>query len=85
MLIRITGRIISISNTAETGAYEAMNILDDEHLRSHLRTLLKNVQNGSFAKRLVNNDIPNKREELANHDIETIGKEIRSLMHRDDD
>ena len=75
----------AISNTAETGAYEAMDLLDDEHLRNHLRTLLKNVQDGSFAQRLVNNEIPNKREELANHDIENIGKEFRNLLHRDDD
>jgi len=74
-----------ISNTAESGAYEAMNLLDDEHLRSHLRTLLRNVQEGTFAKRLVEKRIENKREELANHEIEQIGKETRSLMKRDDD
>jgi len=75
----------AISNTAETGAYEAMSLLDDEHLRSHLRTLLKHVQDGSFAKRLVKHKIENKREELRNHEIEQIGKEIRSLMRPDDD
>ncbi len=75
----------AISNTAEMGAYDAMNLLDDEHLLNHLRTLLKNVTDGSFAKRLVENNIENKRDELANHEIEQIGKEIRSLMHPDDD
>ena len=30
----------AISNTAEMGAYEAMDLLDDEHLRSHFRTIL---------------------------------------------
>jgi len=75
----------AISNTAEMGAYEAMNLLDDEHLRNHLRTLLMNVQDGSFAKRLKNKEILNKREEMSNHDIEQVGKEIRSLMHSDDD
>ena len=75
----------AISNTAEMGAYEAMELLDDEHLREHLRTILKNVQNGVFAKRLVNHEIQNKREELGNHEIEQIGKEIRSLMQSDDD
>jgi ketol-acid reductoisomerase len=75
----------TISNTAEMGAYEAMELLDDEHLREHLRTLLKNIQNGAFAKRLVNHEIQNKREELGNHEIEQIGKEIRSLMQSDDD
>ena len=75
----------SISNTAEMGAYEAMNLLDDEHLRSHLRTLLKHIQEGTFAQRLINHKIKNKREELGNHEIEQIGKEIRSLMHPDVD
>ena len=75
----------AISNTAEMGAYEAMNLLDDEHLRNHLRTLLMNVQDGSFAKRLKNKEIQNKREEMSNQDIEQVGKEIRSLMHSDDD
>ena len=79
------GMMAAISNTAEMGAYEAIDLLDDEHLREHLRTLLKNVQNGSFAKRLVNHEIRNKREELENHEIERIGKEIRSLMQSDDD
>ncbi|MBC8309137.1 MAG: ketol-acid reductoisomerase [Phycisphaerales bacterium] len=75
----------AISNTAEMGAYEAMDLLDDEHLRNKLRTLLNNVQDGSFAKRLVKNEIHNKREELRNHEIEKVGKEIRSVMHQDDD
>ncbi|MDP7005230.1 MAG: ketol-acid reductoisomerase [Phycisphaerales bacterium] len=75
----------AISNTAEMGAYEAMQLLDDEHLRAHLRTLLDNVQDGSFAKRLVQNEIQNKREELGKHEIEEVGKEIRRIMHHDDD
>jgi ketol-acid reductoisomerase len=75
----------AISNTAEMGAYEAMDLLDDEHLRNKLRTLLNNVQDGSFAKRLVQNEIRNKREELSKHEIEKVGKEIRSVMHQDDD
>jgi ketol-acid reductoisomerase len=70
----------AISNTAEMGAYEAMDLLDDEHLRTHFRTILSGVRDGSFAKRLVSKTIPNKREALKNHEIEQIGKEIRSLM-----
>ncbi len=75
----------AISNTAEMGAYEAMDLLDNEQLRNNLRTLLHNVKDGSFAKRLVNNEIENKREELSKHEIESYGKEIRSIMHQDDD
>ena len=75
----------AISNTAEMGAYEAMDLLDDEHLRDHFRTILKHVQDGTFATRLVQKKIKNKREELGNHEIEHIGNEIRSLMQQDDD
>ena len=71
----------AISNTAEMGAYEAMDRLDDEHLRDHFRTILQDIRDGSFAKRLVSNKISSKREELADHEIDQIGKEIRSLMH----
>ncbi|MDP7009587.1 MAG: ketol-acid reductoisomerase [Phycisphaerales bacterium] len=77
----ISKMMAAISNTAEMGAYEAMDLLDDEHLHTHLRTLLQGVKDGSFSKRLVSNTIKNKREELGKHAIEQIGKEIRSLMH----
>ncbi|MBC8202034.1 MAG: ketol-acid reductoisomerase [Planctomycetes bacterium] len=75
----------AISNTAEMGAYEAMQLLDDEHLRGHLRTLLRNVQDGNFASRLVNNDIPHLSKELSRHEIEQVGDEIRRVMRQDDD
>ena len=81
----IAEMMAAISNTAEIGAYEAMDILDDEHLRDHLRTILTNIQDGTFAKRLVENKIKCKREELEKHEIEKIGKEIRTLMQRVDD
>ncbi len=67
------------------GAYEAMDLLDDEHLRNHLRTLLQDVRNGSFAERLINRTIQCKQEELRNHEIDQVGKEIRRLMRPDTD
>jgi ketol-acid reductoisomerase len=81
----IAAMMDAISNTAEMGAYEAMNLLDDEHLRQQLRTILNRVQDGSFANRLINEEIEHKREELAHHEMEEIGKEIRSIMQSDDD
>ncbi len=81
----IASMMDSISTTAEMGAYEAMNLLDDEHLRSHLRTVLKHIQEGAFAQKLVNHNIQSKKVELDKHEIEQIGKEIRSLMHTEDD
>ena len=75
----------SISNTAEMGAYEAMDLFDDEHLRGHMRTLLEGIRDGSFAKRLVERKIKSKQEELRHHEIDKVGKEIRSLMQPDTD
>lgn len=74
-----------ISSTAEMGAYEAIDVLDDEHLRTKLQHLLRNIQDGTFANRFINGKIKSKRSALANHEIEEIGKEIRSLMHRGTD
>ena len=73
----------AISNTAEYGAYEAMDVLDNEHVRSSLRTILNNVRSGDFAKRLVRKTIPSQRKNLEEHEIERVGREIRSLMHED--
>ncbi len=75
----------AISSTAEMGAYEAIELLDDAHLRTHFNTLLNNIQNGTFAKRLSSDAAQDKRELLQTHEIEEIGKEIRSLMFPDDD
>ena len=75
----------AISSTAEMGAYEAIELLDDAHLRTHFNTLLNNIQNGTFAKRLSSDAAQDKRELLQKHEIEEIGKEIRSLMFPDDD
>ncbi len=81
----IASMMADISNTAEMGAYEAFELLDDEHLRTHLRTLLKNIKDGSFANRLINDEIENKSKELNDNEMEQIGKEIRSIMQSDDD
>jgi ketol-acid reductoisomerase len=81
----MSGMMASISNTAEMGAYEAMDLFDDEHLRGHMRTLLEGIRNGSFAKRLVERKIKSKQEELRHHEIDKVGKEIRSLMQPDTD
>ena len=81
----MSGMMASISNTAEMGAYEAMDLFDDEHLRGHMRTLLEGIRDGSFAKRLVERKIKSKQEELRHHEIDKVGKEIRSLMQPDTD
>ena len=74
-----------ISNTAEMGAYAAMETIDDEQLRGKLRTLLERIQDGSFAKDLVDGNIPNQRSTLESHQIESVGDEMRSFMRQDTD
>ena len=74
-----------ISNTAEMGAYVAIDTLDDEKLREKLRTLLTKIQDGTFAKDFVEGKIPSKRESLSKHQIESVGDEMRSFMRQDTD
>jgi len=81
----ISKMLESISNTAEIGAYEAIDILDDTNLRNQLQKILRQVQDGSFAKRLVNKEISSKKDEFSAHEINRIGAEIRSLMLQNDD
>ena len=78
----------SISDTAEWGAYVAGDQVVNEQSRAAMKSLLKNIQDGSFAKgwiaenqsgRLNMNRI---REREANHPVEPVGRELRSLMHR---
>ena len=78
----MAGMMAAISNTAEHGAYEAMDRIDDDHLRSHLKTMLAEVQDGSFARRFVEEgraNLDERRGVLASHDLDTIGEGIRSL------
>ncbi|MDP6987041.1 MAG: ketol-acid reductoisomerase [Phycisphaerales bacterium] len=78
----MAGMMEAISNTAEHGAYEAMDRIDDDHLRSHLSAMLAEVQDGSFARRFVEEgraNLDERRGVLASHDLDTIGEGIRSL------
>ncbi len=75
----------AISDTAELGAYAAIGELDDETLRIKLRNLLATIQDGTFAKEMIEQNIPHMRETFRTSEIEQIGKEIRSLMPKGTD
>ncbi len=82
----LSGMMNAISNTAEFGAHSAMPIMVDEQSRLRLRSLLRAVQDGSFARHLrddYSKGFPwfaSQRRQLANHPIEQAGKTVRALM-----
>ncbi len=76
----------SISDTAEYGDYITGPRLIDEHVRKEMREVLKEIQDGSFASRWIQENQAGRPSFLAmrrlnaNHQIEQVGKELRSMM-----
>ena len=76
----------SVSDTAEYGDYSRGSRVVDEHVRETMRTVLKEIQNGEFAKEwIAENDeglkrFNQQRKEGAEHPIEKVGEELRSMM-----
>ena len=76
----------SISDTAEYGDYVTSHRIITEETRKEMKNILKDIQDGTFAKNWINEnktgrEYYNKRveEELAHPIVET-GKELRSMM-----
>ena len=76
----------SISNTAEYGDLTKGPFLIDEHVRTKMKEVLKDVQNGKFAKDFVNEiktgskEFDRLRKEGSDHQIEKTGKKLREMM-----
>ena len=76
----------SISETAEWGDYTAGPKVINEQSKEAMRGILKDIQDGTFAKDWIaenENGLPrmNKyREDESGHLIEKVGKELRALM-----
>jgi len=76
----------SVSDTAEWGDYTAGPKVINEESRKAMKELLANIQNGSFAKKWVEENergLPNMkryREEEARHPVEEVGKGLRAMM-----
>jgi ketol-acid reductoisomerase len=76
----------SVSDTAEYGDYTRGPRVIDEHVRATMKQILKEVQDGTFAKQwIAENEAgrPNfkkMRETEANLQIETVGKQLREMM-----
>ena len=76
----------SVSDTAEYGDYSRGPKVIDEHVRENMRAILRDIQDGSFAKEwMAENDEGRKRflrmrQEANDHPIEDVGRELRRMM-----
>ncbi len=76
----------SVSDTAEYGDYVSGPRIIDERVKDNMRTILDEVQNGTFAQRFIDDqdagapEFKELRRKGAEHSIETVGKELRGLM-----
>jgi ketol-acid reductoisomerase len=76
----------SISNTAEYGDYISGPRLIDEHVREEMRRVLREIQDGTFAKNWILENAAGQpsfkamRRANAEHQIEQVGRELRAMM-----
>ena len=76
----------SVSDTAEYGDLTRGPRVIDEHVRENMRAILKDIQDGTFAREwIAENDEGRKRftplrEQARGSQIEDVGKRLRSMM-----
>ena len=76
----------SISNTAEYGDYVSGKRLINSDTKREMQKILKDIQDGTFAKNFVDECDKNKplmtklREENSKHEIEKVGKGLRAMF-----
>ena len=77
----------SISDTAEFGEYvSGPRVLPHEEIKANMRKVLSDIQDGTFAGRWIAENkngrtfFNSKRDQLAKHPMEVIGKELREQM-----
>jgi ketol-acid reductoisomerase len=76
----------SISNNAEYGEYVTGPKIINEQSRAAMREALANIQDGSYAKRFLNEgasgypEMTVAREANAAHGIEQVGEKLRAMM-----
>ena len=76
----------SVSDTAEFGGYLSGPRVIDEGAKDRMREILKDIQDGTFTKRLVanveggNKELEGLREKVAQHPIEKTGAQLRDMM-----
>jgi ketol-acid reductoisomerase len=76
----------SVSDTAEYGDYVSGPRVIDSHVRENMRKVLHEIQDGSFAEKWLDENSNGKegfmtmRSNEADHQIEKVGRELRSMM-----
>jgi ketol-acid reductoisomerase len=76
----------SVSDTAEYGDYVSGPRVIDEHVRATMRKILKEIQDGSFAERWIDENASQRQAFLrlrakdAEHPIEKVGAQLRAMM-----
>ena len=76
----------SVSDTAEFGGYLSGPRVIDDGAKDRMRDILKDIQDGTFTKRLVANveggtkELEGLRERVAQHPIEKTGAQLRDMM-----
>ena len=78
-----------VSDTAEFGDYTSGPRIIDENVRASMQDVLGDIQSGAWAKRWIDDmgageaDLARLRAAAKGSSIETVGKELRELMHRE--
>ena len=76
----------SISDTAEFGDYVSGPRVISPEVKDNMKAVLADIQSGAFAERFINDqdagapEFTQLREKAAQHPIETVGRELRSLF-----
>ena len=82
----LTNMNYSISDTAEFGGYLSGPRVVGDASREAMRQVLKEIQDGTFVKRLMTNvengnkELEELRAQVQNHQIEAVGADLRNMM-----
>jgi len=82
----LAGMRYSISNTAEYGDYTRGKRVITDQTRESMRQILKEIQSGDFAREWIaenragQENFKRMREEQSGHQVEVVGRELRSQM-----
>ncbi len=82
----LSGMRAAISDTAEWGGYVTGRLLIDDSVRARMRSVLAEIESGSFARGWVSESAGGKaellrlREEEAGHPVEDVGRDLRDKM-----
>ncbi|MFM9164304.1 MAG: ketol-acid reductoisomerase [Solirubrobacterales bacterium] len=82
----LAGMRYSISNTAEYGDYTRGSRVVNEETKAEMKRILDEIQSGEFAREWIaenragQENFKRMREEQASSQIETTGRELRSMM-----